>query len=170
MKRSVAAIVVLLMAAACATEGHLSHDVEFCCGTKGPPLTTYSLTMQKMPSFLVVPFRDALTASLAAKGLRQTDKNPDALITLSYAAVFDDRPLANDGFADPLAVGGPRKFDARMTLEIRRASDGEKVLLGTLSREHKESVGEYGHQRGLAQIRDGFDQLLKRLPSVPRQT
>jgi hypothetical protein len=166
MMRRWAALVLLWLTAACATTGHLSHDVEFCCGPKGPPLTTYALTLATMPSFLVAPMRDALVASLEARGLHPSEANPDALITLSYSAVYADsgEPLTNDGFADSLSVGGLRKFDARMTLEIRRASDGALVLRGTLSREHKEWVGAYDHRRGLAQIRAGFDQLLGRLP------
>ena len=167
-----AAAIMLLLTAACATESHLSHDLEFCCGPKGPALATYSLTLVALPAFLAPALRGALVEALTAKGLRQSDKNPDALVTLSYAVVYtdSDRPLAHDGFADPLSVGGPRKFDARVTLDIRRASSGGDVLRGVLSREHKESVGEYGHERGRAQMRDGFDQLLKRLPTVPRQT
>lgn len=169
MKASVAAFVVLLLASACATEGHLSENVEFCCGPPGPVMSTFSLTFASLPTFLVPVMRDSLVASLTAKGLRQVEKNPDALITLSFNAVYadTDRPLAKDGFADPLSVGGPRKFDARLTLDIRRASNGAPVLRGVMSREHKESVGDYGHERGRAKIRDGFDQLLKRLPSAP---
>ena len=170
MKAGVAAVVLLLFATACATEGHLSENVEMCCGAPGPAVSTYSLTLTALPPFLVPVMRDSLVAALAAKGLRQTDKSPDALITLSLNAVYADadRPLANDGFADPLSVGGPRKFDARVTLDIRRSANGAPVLRGVMSREHKESVGEYGHERGRADIRAGFDRLLKRLPSAPR--
>jgi len=92
------------------------------------------------------------------------------LVTMVYSVFYPDseRPYANDGFTDPLSVGGPRKFDARITLEIRRAADNAEVLRGTMSREHRDSVGQYGHERARDQIRAAFDQLLKRLPSGSR--
>jgi hypothetical protein len=34
-----------------------------------------------------------------------------------------------------------------------------------MSREHRESVGEYGHERARDEMRAAFDQLLKHLPS-----
>jgi hypothetical protein len=168
----VAAVVVLSLTAACATQGPLSHDVEYCCGPKGTALATYDLTLVAVPAFLAPTLRDPLVAALKERGLEPSDKAPDALITLSYSAVYaeSERPLANDGFSDPLSVGGPRKYEARVTLDVRRASDGAEVLRGVLSREHRESVGDYGHERGREEIRDGFEALLKRLPAAPRRS
>ncbi len=162
-------VVVVLFTTACATEGHLSNNVVFCCGAPGPAISTYSLTFTSMPTFLTPTMRDALVAALSAKGLRQVDENPDALITLHFEAVYSDSngTLAHDGFADPLAVGGLRNFDARLTLDIRRAANGAQVMRGVLSREHRESVGDYGHERGRADIQAGFVRLLRRLPAVP---
>jgi hypothetical protein len=165
--RRLSAALMLLMTAACASDGDISERVEFCCGPKDAQLSTYTLAAPTVPAFLLPVLRSQLVAALAAKGLQQVDKNPDALVTMAYSAYFPDseRPLANDGFSDPLAVGGPRKFDARITLEIRRASDNAQILRGTMSREHRESVGEYGHERARDEMRAAFDQLLKHLPS-----
>ena len=170
MMRKLAAAAVVWLAAACATEGHLSHEVLYCCGPKGPPLATYELTLVSVPAFLAPALRDSLVAALAARGLKPSEHNPDAAISVTFVADYSasERPLTRDGFSDPLSVGGPRKFDARVTLEVRRVSDGATVLRGVLSREHRESVGEYGHERGREQIRDGFEQLLQRLPVAPR--
>ena len=161
----------LLLTAACASDGDISERVDFCCGPQDAQLSTYSVAAPTVPGFLLAPLRMQLVAALEAKGLRQVDKNPDALVTMAYSAHFPDseRPYANDGFMDPLAVGGPRKFDARITLEIRRASDNAEVLRGTMSREHRESVGEYGHERARDEMRAAFDHLLKRLPSAGKK-
>ncbi len=165
MRRLSAAL--LLVIAACASDGDISERVDFCCGPKDARLSTYSLAAPTVPGFLLAPLRTQLVAALEAKGMRQVDKSPDAWVTMAYSAYFPDseRPYANDGFMDPLSVGGPRKFDARITLEIRRASDNAEVLRGTLSREHRESVGEYGHERAHDEMHAAFDQLLKRLPA-----
>ena len=71
---------------------------------------------------------------------------------------------ADDGFGDPLAHGGQREFDARVTLDVRRGSDDAELLRGVLSREHKVSVGEYDHAKGRDDIRRGFEALLAHLP------
>ncbi len=162
------AVAVLLLAiSACASDGDVSERVEFCCGPKDAQLSTYSLAAPSVPGFLLAPLRTQLVAALAARGLRQVERDPDAVVTLTYSAFYPDseRPYANDGFMDPLAITGPRKFDARITLDIRRASDNAQVLRGMMSREHRESVGEYGHERGRTEMRAAFDQLLKRLPA-----
>ena len=166
--RRLSAALLLLVTAACASDGGISERIDFCCGAKDAQLSTYTLSAPKVPPFLLAPLGSQLVAALAAKGWRQVDKNPDALVTMTYSAFYPDseRPLANDGFSDPLAVGGPRKFDARITLDIRRASDNVQVMRGTMSREHREAVGEYGHERARAAIRAAFDDLLKRLPSA----
>ncbi len=163
--RRLSAALMLLMTAACASD--MSERVEFCCGPKDAQLSTYTLSAPTVPGFLLAPLRTQLVAALAAKGLQQVDKNPDALVTMAYSAYFPDseRPFANDGFSDPLSVGGPRKFDARITLEIRRASDNAEILRGMMSREHREWVGEYPHDRARDEMRAAFDQLLKHLPS-----
>jgi hypothetical protein len=165
--RQAGATLLLLLTAACASDGDISERIEFCCGPKGVPLETYSLSMPTVPTFLVPALRPQLVAALSARGMREVDRDPDALVTMVYSAFYPDseRPYANDGFTDPLSVGGPRKFEARITLEIRRASDNADVLRGTMSREHRESVGEYGHERARAEIRAAFDRLLRRLPS-----
>jgi hypothetical protein len=162
---------LLLGIAACASDGDISERVDFCCGPKDAQLSTYSLAAPGVPGFLLAPLRTQLVAALETKGMRQVDQHPDALVTLAYSASFPDseRPYANDGFMDPLAITGPRKFDARITLEIRRASDNAQVLRGTMSREHRESVGEYGHERAGSELRAGFDQLLKRLPAAGKK-
>lgn len=162
---------VLLMIGACTSGGGIAERVEYCCGPKGMQLSTYSLVAPTVPGFLLTPLRTELVAALAAKGWRKVDRDPDALVTLTYSVFYADseRPYTNDGFMDPLAITGPRKFDARISLEIRRASDNAQVLRGTMSREHRESVGEYGHERARAQMRAAFDQLLKRLPAAGRK-
>ncbi len=176
---AVALALMFVLTSGCATQAPLLHNVEFCCGPihgskQRLSLETYSLKFEAFPAFLEPTMRDALVAALGAKGFRPSPTDPEALITLRYSEVFDDanRPLANDGFGDPLAQPGgrPRKFDARVTLEIRRASDDAEVLRGVLSREHEVSVGEYDHERGRAQIRAGFTQLLNRLPAVARRS
>ncbi len=177
MRRLAVAMVALALLAACATQAPLLHDVEFCCGPldrgEGGPLATYSLKLEAVPAFLAPTLRDALVAALDAKGLQPSQWRPEALITLRFSEVFADadRPLAHDGFGDPLsAPGGASKFDARVTVDVRRAADDALVLRGTLSREHEEAVGEYDHTRDRAQIRDGFAHLLERLPTVARRS
>jgi len=164
--RRYAARLLLWLIAGCANEATLSDRIDFCCGPKGASFDSYRVSMTSVPGFLVAPLREELIAALNAKGWRESADHPDVLVTLNFAAVYPDsgRPLANDGFADPLSNGGPRKFDATVTLDIRRASDDAEVLRGTLTREHTESVGEYDHRRARSAIRDGFDHLLKRLP------
>ena len=162
----IAAAVCLTMLLGCATGGDISTHVDYCCGPKDPALSTYSITMVTMPGFLAAPLRGELVAALSARGWRESDARPDVSITLQFAAVYPQRPLANDGFADPLSSGGPRKFDARVTLDVKRTSDGVELLRGTLSREHTESVGEYDHQRGREAMRDAFDRLVGRLPKA----
>jgi len=159
---------MLLLTAACASD--MSERVEFCCGPKDAQLSTYTISAPTVPGFLLAPLRTQLVAALAAKGLQQVDRNPDALVTMVYSVFYPDseRPYENDGFSDPLSVGGPRKFDARITLEIRRATDNVEILRGTMSREHRESVGQYGHERARDEIRAAFNQLVKRLPSASR--
>jgi hypothetical protein len=166
--RRLSAALLLLVTAACASDGDISERIDFCCGPKDAALTTYTISAPKVPPFLLVPLGSQLVDALTAKGWRQVDKNPDALVTMTYSAFYPDseRPLANDGFSDPLSVGGPRKFDARVTIDIRRASDSAQILRGSMSREHREAVGEYGHERARAAIRAAFNDLLKRLPAV----
>ncbi|HTO56468.1 MAG TPA: DUF4136 domain-containing protein [Pseudomonadales bacterium] len=160
-----------LFAAACLTmllgcASDISTHVDFCCGAKEPEVSTYGITLVAVPTFMAGPLRGALVDALATRGWRESAERPDALITLQYAAVYPDRPLANDGFADPLATGGPRKYDARVTLDVRRASDNAELLRGTLSREHTESVGEYDHRRATDAMRDAFERLVGRLPKA----
>jgi hypothetical protein len=162
----VAAAVCLTMLLGCATGGDIATHVDYCCGPTVPVVSTYSITVATMPGFLAAPLRGALVAALSARGWREVDAHPDALITLKYEAVYPVRPLANDGFADPLSSGGPRKYDARVTLDVKRASDGVEILRGTLSREHTESVGDYDHHRAADAMRDAFERLVKRLPKA----
>jgi hypothetical protein len=123
------------------------------------------MSLLDVPAFLVVPLRDGLVEALSAHGMREASASPDALVTLSFKAVYPHTDaLSNDGFVDPLSVGGPRKFDARVTLDIRRASDGVELLRGALQREHTESVGSYDHEPARPAMRDAFEQLLKRFP------
>lgn len=167
MKRSLGAVLLLLVSTACAS-GALSHDVEYCCGPPGTRLQTFSVALVQVPAFVATPLRAELVAALTARGLRQVETQPDALVTLTYGATYHDagRPLPNDGFGDPLAHGDQRKFDARVTLDVRRASDGADVLRGVLSREHKVSVGEYRHDAARTDFRRGFDALLAGLPKA----
>ncbi len=162
--RLIGALLLMLLVSGCASDPALARRLEFCCGPADAQLGRYRLELVAVPAFLVAPLSDELNAALTAKGWHETATDPDALVTLRFDAVYADRPLANDGFADPLASGGPRKFDARITLEIRRASDGAEVLRGTLMREHTEFVGTYDHHRARPALRAGFDALLKRLP------
>jgi hypothetical protein len=81
MRRACAAL-LLVLTAACASDGDISERIEFCCGPKGAPLSTYSLSMPTVPAFLVPVLRPQLAAALTAKGMRQVDRNPDALVTL----------------------------------------------------------------------------------------
>jgi hypothetical protein len=165
MKHPLSAVLLLLMATACAS-GALVHDVEYCCGPKGARLETFSVALHQVPAFIGVPLRAELVAALTARGLRQVEAHPDALVSLTYAATYLDAgtPLPDDGFGDPLAHGDRRKFDARVTLDVRRASDGAEVLRGVLSREHKVAVGEYRHDAERDAFRRAFDALLSRLP------
>ena len=166
MPRWLGVAALLLLTTACASDAALSHNVDYCCGPPGPKLATFSVALHAVPAFLVTPLRTELVDALTAGGLRQIDTNADALVTLTYSATYLDagKPLADDGFGDPLARGGQREYDARLTLEIRRGSDGAEVLRGVLSREHKVAVGEYSHDKALPEIRRAFDALLSRLP------
>jgi hypothetical protein len=166
--RRLSAALLLLITAACASDGDISEHVDFCCGPKDARLETYALSMPTVPAFLLPAFRTQLVAALSAKGMREVDRSPDALVTMVYSAYFPDtaRRYANDGFTDPMAVTGPRKFDARISIEITRVSDNAQVLRGTMSREHREWVGDYGHERAREAIRAAFDDLLKRLPTI----
>jgi hypothetical protein len=166
MKHSLGAVFLLLVTA-CAS-GALSHNVEYCCGPKDARLETFSLALHQVPAFIATPLRTELVAALNARGLRQVEAHPDAMVTLTYGATYLDAetPLANDGFGDPLAHGDRRKFDARVTLDVRRASDGAEVLRGALSREHKVAVGEYRHDAERPAFRRAFDALLAGLPKV----
>jgi hypothetical protein len=168
MIRLLSAVVVLLATTGCVADPAVSHDVAYCCGPPGTVLTTYSLSLTAVPGFLVPQLRGELVAALAARGLRLSDVSPDAWVTLSYSESYPDadRPFVNDGFADPLASGDQRQFDAHVTLAIRRAADGADVLRGVVSREHTVSVGEYNHDKARHAIRRGFDALLKRLPKT----
>jgi hypothetical protein len=166
MTLRVVAAACLTVLLGCATGGDIDSHVDFCCGPQQPMLKTYSVATIAVPGFLVPPLRTALVEALTARGWREAAASPDALITLQFAAVYPHRALENDGFADPLATGGPRKFDARVTLDVRRAVDGVELLRGTLSREHVESVGEYDHRRARDALRDAFEHLLKRLPKA----
>ena len=164
--KSLGAALLLVLASACATDATLSHKVEFCCGPPGAKLETFSVTLQAMPAFLATPLRAELVAALTAKGLRQVAVHPDARVTLAFDPVYLDagKPLTDEyGLGDPLAHGGQREFDARVILEVRRDTDGAELLRGVLSRRHKVSVGEYGHEEGRPEIRAGFDALLSRL-------
>ncbi len=168
--RRLSAAFLLLITAGCVSDGGISEHVDFCCGPKDVRLETYSLSMPSVPAFLLPALRAQLVAALSAKGMREVDRYPDALVTMVYSAYFPDteRPYANDGFTDPMAVTGPRKFEARISLEITRVSDNAQVLRGTMSREHREWVGEYGHEKAREAIRAAFDDLLKRLPTVKK--
>ena len=160
----IAAAVCLTILLGCAAGGDISTHVDYCCGPKEPALSTYSIAFVTTPGFLAATLRAELVAALSARGWREAAARPDALITVQYAAVYPQRPLANDGFADPLSSGGPRKYDAQVTVDVKRASDGVELLRGTLSREHTESVGDYGHDRGREAIRASLDRLVARLP------
>ena len=168
MKQSLGAALLLLLATACASDGALLHHVEYCCGPRDARLATFSVALHAMPAFLATPLRAELVAALTARGLRQVDTHPDALVTLTYNAIYLDagKPLPDDGFGDPVVHGGQREFDARVTLDVRRASDDAELLRGVLSREHKVSVGEYDHAKGRPEIRRGFDALLSRLQAA----
>ena len=160
------AVFVVLLLAGCASDGEVSHKLEYCCGPPGPALSNYSLALVNVPGFLLPYLRDELQPALLAKGLTQVNADPTALVTLTYSEVYPDadEPLPQDGFADPMLSARSRRFIAVVTLEIRRADDGAEILRGTLSRMHTVSVGEYMHPKARRPIRMGFDQLLKRLP------
>ncbi len=166
MKQSLGVALLLLLATACASDKALQHDVEYCCGPPGARPATFSVELRAVPAFLVAPLRAELVAALTARGLRQDDTHPDALVTLTYTAIYHDagKPLPDDGFGDPVVHSGQRKFDAHVTLDVRRAADGAELLRGVLSREHKVSVGEYDHAKGRPELRRGFDALLTRMP------
>src|SRR5580765_3141954 len=107
--RRVGAALLLVLIAACASDGDISERIDFCCGPKDAPLATYSLSMPTVPAFLLQALRPQLVAALSAKGMREVDRNPDALVTMVYSVFYPDseRPYENDGFSDPLSVGGP---------------------------------------------------------------
>ena len=162
----VVAAACLTMLLGCASGGDISTHVDYCCGPKGPALSTYSITFVTTPGFLATTLHSELVAALTARGWREAAAHPDVLITVQYAAIYPQRAFANDGFADPLSNGGPRTYDAQVTVDVKRASDGVELLRGTLSREHTESVGDYGHESGRAAIRAAFDRLVGRLPKA----
>jgi hypothetical protein len=161
-------VVVVATLMGCASAGDVSHKVDYCCGSDKQTPSSYTLQLSDMPGFLVPYMRDALTAALTAKGMREVPADGQAKVSLTYSEIYPDagQPVVDDGFGDPLATARSRKFVAVVTLEIRRAADGAELLRGSLSRMHTVSVGEYMHERARSAIRAGFDQLLKRLPQV----
>jgi len=158
----------MMFVTGCATSSGVSHHLEFCCGANGPPLATYDLALENVPGFLAPYLSDELEAALLAKGMQRATQDPAAHVTLTYSEIYPDstEPLVNDGFSDPMLSTRPRRFIARVTLQIRRV-DGAEVLRGTLSRPHTVSVGDYMHQRARVPIYAGFVELLKRLPQQP---
>lgn len=81
---------VLWLVVGCAASSNVSHNLEFCCGTKGPPLVTYDLSLQDVPGFLAPYLREELEAALLAKGLQAVTDAPAAHITLTYSEVYPD--------------------------------------------------------------------------------
>src|SRR5262249_1677247 len=132
----------------------------------GKPVTSYSLKLVNVPGFLVPYLRDELEAALVAKGLTHVNADPTAFVTLTYSEIYPDpEPLPDDGFADPMLSERSRRFIALVTVDIQRAADGAELLRGTLSRMHTVTVGEYMHDKARVPIREGFEQLLKPLPT-----
>ena len=59
-------------------------------------------------------------AALSAHGMREASANPDALVTLSFRAVYPHTdPLANDGFVDALVIMAACKRPIRFVMDHR---------------------------------------------------
>ena len=124
-------------------------------------LTTYTLTIERMPGFLVPYFRDELNAALAARGATEVAADGDA----GFVLRFDQVPLG--GESPPRDVLGEKttteeraRFMARVELLVRPRGAAEPIRVGSLSRVHAITTGAYMHQRARGPIRQGFDQLL----------
>ena len=69
--------------------------------------------------------------------------------------------------ADGTGSEEPARFIARVELSVRLRGERDATRLGSLSRVHTVTTGEYMHQRAEARIRQGFEQLLA--PLMPRK-
>lgn len=123
--------------------------------------STYSLTTEEMPSFLVAFMRDAFVAALSERGARETFDHADVSFILRLHPI---EPLAGavsgaesvDG--TPMAEAATR-FMARVDVFAAQPHSAPQ-LIGSLSRVHTISDGVYMHPRAHEAIRRAFNELL----------
>lgn len=124
-------------------------------------ITSYTLTIEQMPGFLVPYFRDELTAALAARGATEVAADGDAgfLLRFEQVALGAESP-ARDDRGETIASEERARFIARVELSVRLRGAANSIGVGSLARVHAITTGAYMHQRARGSIRQGFDQLL----------
>lgn len=173
LMRHSAAFVLLVVLCACSSTANIDVDVNE--PVQRLRVDSYSVRLEGMPGFLEPFFRDELVAALAARGATQAPANGDAEFVLRYeqTPLGPERPNAaigdrNDALGDRNERQEPARFVARVDLSLRLRGDPNTTHLGSLSRVHTVTTGEYMHQRARLQIRQGFERLLRGVTAASR--
>ena len=124
-------------------------------------ITTYTLTIDGMPGFLLPYFRDELIAALTARGATEVAADGDAGFVLRFEQVaLGAESEPRDDLGEKTATEERARFMARVELLVRLRGTADTIRVGSLSRVHAITTGAYMHQRARGAIRQGFDRLL----------
>lgn len=144
---------------------------------------SFAIDSSGVPKFLRSYFSEELAAVLRGKGLVEVEPaqlqvalrfERGALDGASPITVTMDpgeqvqtpRPRTDsDAFRQSMGSETPRRFMARLVMEMRTTDSDQIVWSGVLTRVHSVSTGDYMHERARLAINLAFQRLLKDFPS-----
>ncbi len=167
--RIACALVACSWLASCASLPSIATDVEFCCSPAGAEIDNYRIEFVETPEFLKPMLRDEAAIVLAVKGLEYTEVpgEGDAVLTMTFInRTLESGEAARDEAWETIAPGGGVRFIAEVRLEMKRVSDGETIISGTMGRVHNVYEGSYMHDApGRAAMRGAFLALFSDFPA-----
>ena len=143
--------------AACAAAPGISTNVSYCCRPLTDQVYTFRVEFEDTPEFLKPMLRDEAATVLNAKGLRYTEGDADAVLSMTFINKTLERDQERIEAWEKTAPAGGVRFIAQVVLEMTHSVTGEQIWSGNMQRVHTVYEGSYMHDApARAAMRDAF--------------
>ena len=150
-------LAVAAWVAGCAAAPGISTNVEYCCRPLTDQVSTFRIEFDDTPEFLKPMLRDEAANVLNAKGMRYTEGDADAILSMTFINKTLERDQERIEAWENTAPAGGVRFIAQVVLEMTHSVTGELIWSGSMQRVHTVYEGSYMHDApARTAMRDAF--------------
>jgi hypothetical protein len=163
--RRAAAALVFSFLAGCGSMPAVTTDTTYCCQTGTAGISTFRVEFEDTPEFLKPMLRDEAATVLNRHGLRYTEGEAHAVLTMTFVNKTLERDQERVEAWERTAPGGGVRFIAQVVVELTNSVTGERLLTGSMQRVHSVYEGSYMHDApARAAMRAAFTELFANYP------